>query len=248
MLIKCKAGFGNIVRGENMSKRKKYILIFLVVLLNVFLIVGFLVGRDATMANDLKKEAKVLSKLDITKDRYNRRIRTRGNYGIVEKTAKSYLDDYAVSLQEMLNIMNDPKLAQLFSYSNYESDGPEFKSSIIYLESAKEEFNLQIDSLLKRSEEKTIKVYGKERINSRTYYDLYVEIVLSDSLRKQFANTKDILTNTKTKANEIFDISAELLNFLVLNKDSWKLEEGEIRFQTESLYNQYNLYVSRLSQ
>ena len=231
-----------------MSNRKKFILIILCIIVNAFLIIGFLFLRNATMLNDLKKEAKALSNLDITKDRYNRRIRTRGDYANVEKTAKTYLDDYAISLQKMLSIMTDPKITQLFSYDNYTKDGPEFKDSVIYLQSAKEEFNLQVDNLLKNSDEDTICAYGKERIKDDYYYSLYLDMILNDSMKKQFSDTKEILLQTKEKTNEIFDISGELLNFLITNKDFWKLEDGEIRFQTDNLYNQYNLYVSRLSQ
>lgn len=231
-----------------MSNRKKLVLVILCIIVNTFLILGFLFLRNATMLNDLKKEANILSKLDITKDRYNRKIRTRGDYANVEKTVKTYLDDYAVSLQKMLGVMTDSKLTQLFSYDNYTNDGPEFKESIVYLQSAKEEFNLQVDKLLINSEEDTICAYGKEKIKDNNYYTLYLDMILNDSMKKQFSDTKEILVQTKTRTNEVFDISAELLNFLITNKDSWKLEEGEIRFQTDVLYNQYNLYVSRLSQ
>lgn len=229
-----------------MSNRKKVVLIILCILINTFLILGFLYVRNVTMLNELKKEAKVLSGLDITKDRYNRRVRTRGNYGLVEKTAKNYLDDYAISLQSLLNVMTDPKLTKLFSYDNYMSDGPEFKNSLLYLQSAKEEFNSQIDSLLNKSEEEVIREYGKERISDSYFFGLYLDIVFNDSMKTQFFETKSILEQTKVKTNDVFDISEELLNFLIINKDLWKLEEGEIRFQTEALYNQYNQYVSRL--
>ena len=229
-----------------MSNRKKVVLIILCILINTFLILGFLYVRNVTMLNELKKEAKVLSGVDITKDRYNRRVRTRGNYGLVEKTAKNYLDDYAISLQSLLNVMTDPKLTKLFSYDNYMSDGPEFKNSLLYLQSAKEEFNSQIDSLLNKSEEDVIREYGKERISDSYFFGLYLDIIFNDSMKTQFFETKSILEQTKVKTNDVFDISEELLNFLIINRDLWKLEEGEIRFQTEALYNQYNQYVSRL--
>lgn len=231
-----------------MSKHKKFFLIIICILLNSFLIIGFLVVRDATMANTLKEEAKTISKLDITKNRYNLKVRTRGNYGIVEKSVKTYLDDYAISLQKMLSIMGDSKLTQLFSYNNYVKDGPEFKESLTYLQAAKEEFNSQIDQLLVNSEEDVIRAYGKEKISNTHYYDLYVDMILSDSMKKQFSDAKVFLSQIKVEANEVFEVSGELLNFLIVNKDFWKLEEGEIRFQTEALYNQYNMYVSKLSQ
>ena len=55
--------------------RKKFFLIFCFLIIDIILIVGFLVIRDATSFNELKKEVYSLSKLDLTKDRYNRRIK-----------------------------------------------------------------------------------------------------------------------------------------------------------------------------
>ena len=105
-----------------MSKKKKVFFSVLFVLLNMFLLVGFIVIRDATLLNDLKKEVANLSKLDVTKDRYNSKIKTRGKYAIVEKAIKTYLDDYAVSLQESLQIVQDPQLTSILSYDNYQKD------------------------------------------------------------------------------------------------------------------------------
>ena len=73
-----------------MSTKRKFFFIFLFVLLNMFLLVSFLVIRDATRLNNLKKEVNSLSKLDVTKDRYNLKIKTSGKYGVVEKAIKKY--------------------------------------------------------------------------------------------------------------------------------------------------------------
>ena len=120
-----------------MSNKKKFFLVFLFILLDMFLLIGYLVIRDATMLNDLKKEVRSLSKLDITKDRYNKSIKTSGDYAVVEKSIKTYLDDYAVLLQDVLSVVKDPKLVKILSYDNYSKDGPEFTESLKYLEDTK---------------------------------------------------------------------------------------------------------------
>ena len=130
-----------------MSSKKKFFLIFLFIVLDMFLLVGFLVIRDATSLNDLKKEAKVLSKLDITKDRYNTRIKSSGDYAVVEKAMKSYLDDSAVLMQDILGIINDEKLTKILSFDNYSKDGPEFTESLKYLEDTKKSFNNNVEKM-----------------------------------------------------------------------------------------------------
>ena len=231
-----------------MSIQKKFFLIFLFIILDTFLVVGYLVVRDATMVNRLKKEVYELSKLDITKDRYNRDLITRGEYAKVEGAIKDYLDSYAVLLQEVLSVMKDPKFTQLLSYANYQADGPLFESSTEYLATLKKDFNSNMDQLLKNLDEDTIKDYIKDKTDNPYYQNLYNDLMFSDSMKDDFTETRKLLEQTKTKVNSIMDCSSEIFNFLKLNKDAWVLEEGEIRFQTEALYNQYNAYILKIKE
>jgi len=48
-----------------MSSRRKFLLVFCFILLDMFLLVGFLVIRDATFLNDLKKEVENLKIEDV---------------------------------------------------------------------------------------------------------------------------------------------------------------------------------------
>ena len=229
-----------------MSNKKKFFLVFLFILLDMFLLIGYLVIRDATMLNDLKKEIKSLDKLDITKDRYNKSIKTSGEYAIVEESIKGYLDDYAVLLQGVLSVVKDPKLVKALSYDNYKEDGPEFANSLKYLEDTKKEFNTNIDTLLKNLEEDTIKNYINNKTSDKYYRDLYVELMLTKKRKDDFSKTKVLLTNTRDKVNNVFDTSIEALTFLRDNKDSWVLEDNEIKFKTRDIYNRYNEIISKV--
>ena len=105
-----------------MSNKRKFFLIFIFIILDVFLLIGFLVIRDKTLENTLKNEIDSLKELDITKDRYNSKIKTKGNYAVIEKAIKTYLDDYAVNLQSVLSILNDKELTNLLLAENYSDD------------------------------------------------------------------------------------------------------------------------------
>lgn len=229
-----------------MSSRRKFVLTFCFILLDMFLLIGFLVVRDATILNELKKEVYELSKLDITKDRYNREIKSKGSYAIVEKTIKEYLDSYAVNLQEVLAVINDTKLVKMLSYDNYSTDGPEFKESLEYLKEISENFNLKIDKLLSDVEEDNIKSYIKGKTDDSYYINLYNELMLDGSMIDDFRETKSLLEKTKVSVNNTFDVCNDVLEFLIYNKDSWTVEDGEIKFLTVDLYNYYNALISKL--
>jgi len=214
----------------------------------MFLLIGFLVIRDATYLNDLKKEVNELSKLDITKDRYNREIKSSGDYAIVEKTIKDYLDDYAVNLQDVLQVIQDPKLTKILSYENYSTDGAlEFKESLEYISTTKESFNKKIDELSSKLEEDSISNYINDKTNDPYYVNLYLELMLEDNMINDFEETKSLLEKNKIKVNNVFDVSTEVLNFLNTNKGFWKTEDGEIKFLTQELYDQYNSLIAKIN-
>lgn len=212
----------------------------------MFLLIGFLVIRDATLLNSLRKEVNELTKLDIAKDRYNRKIKSKGSYAIVEKAIKEYLDDYAVNLQEVLLVVQDPDLKNILSYDNYKSDGPSFKKSLSYLETTKKEFNGKVDVLLENIEEDKIANYINQKISDPYYIDLYQELILSENMVNDFNETRSLLEKTKVRVNNALDVSTEVLNFLVSQQKSWSIENGEIKFLTMDLYNYYNSLIGKL--
>lgn len=230
-----------------MSNQRKFLLVFCFIIFDMFLLIGFLVIRDATLLNNLKKEVNVLAELDITKDRYNRKIKSSGNYAVVESAIKEYLDDYAVNLQDVLKIMNDSRLTTILSYDNYVNDGPNFIDSLNYIETEKTYFNDKIDDLVDRLDEENIKDYIYTKISDPYYVNLYNDLMFNSSISSDFAETKELLLKTKTRVNNVFDVSSEVLNFLYLNQDNWTTENDEIKFTTVELYNTYNQLISKIS-
>ena len=231
-----------------MSNKKKFFIIFLFIILDSFLLVGYLVIRDNANLNTLKKEVNELNKLDMTKDRYNRRIRTSGSYALVEKTIKNYLDDYSLGIQDIKDIMNDEELKKVLSYDNYQKDGFEFTESFSLLEKKEKDFNNNIDKLLENSKKETIEKYIDEKVEDEYYNNLCTELMITDNRMKEFDKTKKTLEEIKTKVNNVIGVSREVLNLLKDNKDNCVLEDNQIKFKSKSVYDKYNELVSKIKE
>lgn len=231
-----------------MSNKKKFFIIFLFILLDSFLLVGYLVIRDKTNLTNLKKEVNEINKLDITKDNFDRRIKTSGDYALVEKTIKNYLIDYSNGVQEVKNTMNDSRLTKILSFDNYSTDGFEFVESFKYLNSKKEEFNKEIDSLINKSDKKNIEKYIDKKIKDNYYNNLCNELMVTDERIKSLEETKKTLEEIKSKVNKIIDTSTEVLNLLKDNKDDCILEDGQIKFKSKQVYDKYNELINKIKE
>ena len=225
-----------------MTNRKKFFIVFIFILIDSFLLISFLVIRDATLENTLRKEIASLQTLDITKDCYNTKIKSRGNYALIEKTIKTYLDNYAKNFQEILNILNDDNLKNLLSANNYLQDGPNFS----YINDTKIAFNKKIDNLILDCNEEKIKNYINTVLVDPYYINLYQELMLTENTTQEFIESRKILEETKTKINNILDVSKDLFTFLKATSSNWKIENGEIKFQTQELLNEYIKYTNQI--
>ena len=231
-----------------MSNKKKFFIIFLFILLDSFLLVGYLVIRDKTNLTNLEKEVKEINKLDITKDKFNRRIKTSGDYALVEKTIKNYFNDYSNGVQEVKSEMNDTKLTKVLSFDNYSTDGFEFAESFKYLTSTKESFNKEIDLLIKKSNNEYIEKYIDKKIKDNYYNNLCKDLMITKERTKSFEETKKTLEEIKTKVNNIIDTSTEVLNLLKDNKDNCVLEDGQIKFKSKAVFDKYNELTNRIKE
>lgn len=231
-----------------MSNKKKFFIIFLFIILDIFLLIGYLVIRDKTNLTNLKKEIKEINKLDITKGNFNRRIKTSGEYALVEKAIKGYYIDYSNGIQDVNSTMVDDKLTKILSYDNYSKDGFQFEESFKYLETKKTEFNKSIDKLIKMSDKKYMEKYIDKKIKDKYYNDLCNELMITDKRVQSFSDTKKTLEAIKTKVNKIIDNSSEVLTLLKDNQDSCVLEEGEIRFKSRSVFDRYNELVNKIKE
>lgn len=229
-----------------MTKRRKFFFIFCFIIIDAILVVGFLIIRDATSLSKLDNEMSIIYKKDITKDRYNTKLKSNGGYAVVEKTIKDYLDYYAVNIQKLSQMLDDPKLAEMLSYDNYSKDGPNFNESLKYLEDNKKSFNKIVDELLENMNDDNINKRIFDKTNDSYYISLYKDIMFSDEMSDELNNINDLLNNVKTDANDIYDTCITVLNYLKVYQGEWTLEDGEIKFKTQDMYDYYTGLVNKV--
>ena len=229
----------------NFKRKSSYVIVF--IFIDILLCASLYFIIDATNINLLKKEITSLSKLDISVDKINKDSKTYFKYRIVENTIKDFLNDYSYKINEVYEFVGDDKLIKILSYDNYLNDGPEFNDSKHYLVDRKIKFNNIINELEKILEEDNIKKLIRNKITNEYYITLYDEMIFSDEFNEQFENNRIFLKELRDKYNNIYDTSLEVLNFLSLYKDSWKLENGEIKFINNDLLNYYNSLISKIS-
>ncbi len=214
--------------------------------LDVLLIGGVLFFRYQANLNILRKEIEALTALDITKDRYNLPLKTKGRCRVVEKAIKEYLDSYALGVQELSTMVSEEELHSLLSYDNYETDGPLFEQSTAYLNDFHERYMKQIDALLSNLEEDSIKNYINGYTDDSYCRRLYQQYMFEDSMLDDFLHTKELLINTKNSMNVFYQTHIEIFDFLKNHVDSWNLHDGEIEFANNELYSQYQSYLSKI--
>ena len=138
-----------------MSTKKRVGILISVVILCVTLVVGYLTIGYTYQEYRLKEEVSNLTKLDISKDKYDTKYVTLGDYRKVESSIKEYLNEYASCMQEINTLVNDSKINKLISYDNLNVDS--YNDSIDYLNNTLDKINKDIDRLIDLSDELTIR-------------------------------------------------------------------------------------------
>ena len=229
-----------------MKTNKKISFVIAFLFLDVLLCASLYFIMDATNINLLKKEISNISKLDMSIDRFNRKNKTTFKYKVVENTIKEFLNNYSNKMDSAYKLVSEEEFTKILSYDNYVKDGPNFEKSIKYITDSKIKFNNIINDMESDLEKKNIKKLIREKTNDKYYISLYEELVFSEELINQYDNNKELLKEIRIKYNDVYDTSLEVINFLITYKDSWTLEDGEIKFANNDLLNYYNSLIAKI--
>ena len=230
-----------------MKLRKKALYVIVFVFIDVLLCASIYYIFDTTNMNNLRKEIKELSNLNISVDRFNKEIKTNFKYKVVESTIKDFLDSFSIRMNDIYNIVSDDEFVKILSYENYMEEAPDFNNSLNYLYENKELFNETVDLMIEDLNEENIKNLIKEKINDERYISIYEELIFSEKFVNQYAENRALLKDLKNRYNVKYDGCIDTLNFLKVYKDYWKLEDGEIKFANQDLLNYYNILMNRIN-
>ncbi len=229
----------------SMKEKKDMKLVVFCLLIIFSVVLGYILINFIYQEYALRKEINNLSKLDITMDKFDTKLVSHGNYLKVEKAIKNYLNEYSINLQNINKLVDEESFRNLISYKALQSKD-NFSSEIKNVEETKKRFNFYINNLLKMCDEKSIKQNIKNYTNNIYFKNLYNDLMLDKSVLSKLNLSTEYLEDYSKNINSKFDTCLEIYSFLIANKDNWKVEEGEIRFATEELINNYNSLIEKI--
>ena len=146
-------------------------------------------------------------------------------------------------IYEMKAIMEDERLVKVLSAENYQKDGPDFVETQNFLAKAK--------TILSEDLNKLQEYFTEEKAMS--YLDKNIDDYYKDYYKKEVIGEVDNINDDKTIENSINDLVSlitdeeAIINFLINNKGNWEIDNNEIVFYTNSLTDQYNNLLSKIT-
>lgn len=230
--------------------KKKIILTIFTLLILTIAIITYFVLRDISYERKLKNEISQITELtkdwqNFNKEQFEEKINrtiTKKDYALVEKSAKKYLKDSVNNMLEITNILENENITKILTADNYNNDGPDFTNTKNYLLDTKNKLTTGLDNYYKYLTKDVIISYLHPSLD-KYYKNFYLNELIGD-YEKEF-NDKTIDTSIKNLLT-LLDNSEKIIDFLIENKTSWYVKDGNIVFKTNDLLNTYNTLVDNL--
>ena len=228
---------------------KKRIAIIVTILLILTAAILVIIIPSLLQREKLKQEAKaldaVLSEKEVNQEALdeilNRRV-TKSGYVVVEDAYKRYSKDLYDIYKQVLAKISDEKIKQILTLDTYKTDGPEFATSIAYIEQIKEEAKNLITQYYEIVSDEKVLSYLPENFD-----DNYVNYYLG--FTKNYVGDINQLSKVQSSMDSIvglWDKQIDILNFLKTNKKQWMVTDKGLSFATEELTNAFNEKIKNL--
>lgn len=226
-------------------KRKTIGIILSIVILLVIVCIGYLTINGNFKKMKLEGEIKSLVKLDIKSDDFNRKIVSSGDYAVVEKAIKDYLSEYSSSIKEINSMVTADSFSKLLSYDNLSND-PDFANSINQVNTSLNRINELIDKLINMSSKESI-INNIEQYKLDDYYNnIYIDLMINDDVLSKLEISRNDLEKYRESVTTKLNTCNEIFFFLNSNTKNYIFDEGQLKFTSEALMEQYNNYVKKI--
>ena len=228
------------MKKEKKGKQKHIFIFAGTILVFIAIIISSLVINDTKQRKILKEEIINVTSKDLTKDNYNLKLKTKGDYAYIEKAVKKYFKELSDNIKLINSYLNDEQLIYILSAKNLETDGPNFDNSYKTITNTKENINKAIQKITNLCKEETIKnLIEKEKVNDNSY-ELYLELMYTKKDLEELTKTKTEIETINNDLNTFLDKVKVMLDMLKENKDNWYIDKEQLYFETSSLVNKYN--------
>lgn len=205
------------------------------------------VAQKAKIVEEFKQIEELTNSEDFTMEQLNEKTKnivSSGKYAAVEKAAKNYASDVFGTAFEIKAILQDEKMAQLLTASNYEEDGPEFVETKKYISETKQQLEEGKAKMLSFLEEEKINSYIEAETQDAYAIDLYKQL-LAEDLEMSEEEKKELETSID-KVISMLNTEEEVINFLIENKGKWQVEGEQVLFDSNTLVIEYNSFLTKL--
>ena len=232
--------------------KKKIFIGIGVVLALIVITIGYFVVTDLNQESKLEKELIEISDMvnsddvdiDAVYDRLNSTV-TTGDYKVVEIAFKTYLKDNFDNTLKIAEILEDEKLVNILTPENYLNDGKDFIKTKEYITTTKTNLEKYKQSYIEFFTEEKAMSYIKDKGLDDYYIDLYKDSYVGDIENESSEDIK-VVEESIDDIIEILNVSEEVINFLIDNKDSWNIEDNYIVFSNDELSNKYDSLLDKL--
>lgn len=221
-------------------------MILVVVAILILVACGGYFGYQKYQEYLLSRETDKIGNLDILNDKVDTKIYTSGDYAIVEKTMKDYISDYGKVSQQVIALVDDDTLKNLLTVERIEQDGKEFNETLTYLNQKKTDIETVMNQMIAMTSDQEIMNAIKKTNVSVSYQNLYRKMMLDSDIAGALKQEQNDLIDTREKTIVFIDDYIKIFEFLKANGSSYMVSNGQILFQNESLYQQYQTLVNNL--
>lgn len=221
-------------------------MILVVVAILILVACGGYFGYQKYQEYLLSRETDKIGNLDILNDKVDTKIYTSGDYAIVEKTMKDYISDYGKVSQQVIALVDDDTLKNLLTVERIEQDGKEFNETLTYLNQKKTDIETVMNQMIAMTSDQEIMNAIKKTNVSVSYQNLYRKMMLDSDIAGALKQEQNDLIDTREKTIAFIDDYIKIFEFLKANDSSYMVSNGQILFQNESLYQQYQTLVNHL--
>ena len=230
--------------------KKKILIAILVIIVIAIAIFAYFMISDLQQEQKLKDELTELNNLsnaetidvNAINERLNRTI-TKGDYAVVEQAFKQYLKDSFDNTMKIAEIINDDRIINLLTVSNYQEDGKDFIESKNYINTTRESLENYKNEYKNFFTEEKVMSYINDKGLDSYYTDFYKEEIVGD-IEAEGADTT--VEDSINELINILNVSEKVINFLSENQNSWQIQGENITFDRQELFDEYEQLISEL--
>ena len=230
------------INNKSTILKKVFVCILILISIISILVATYLVyknSQEKLLRDEVFEINEILSRDPLDEDKLNEklnRVVTKNEYAKVEKAYKEFLKANEKNLEEILEFYENDKTNQILNIENIKEDMPEFKKSKELLANSKNKLISLKEEYDKLFDEKISYSYIN-KYKLKKYYINYYKVQLIGNLKSSEVEKK--LSNQLTKQIETKDKINKILDFLIENKNHYKIYKNEVNFESQELLDEY---------